>query len=489
MNTILTHRSQNRWLLLLVTLLMFAGNDRMNLSAQDQEPEDRFQLEFLTVEQSTGSPPNSKLDSRYFIYDLTNGVAKATNVTVWEDLWKAVYLEDWETNLFSWTIDSATGELTDGTWDWSKHSIARTNFIEMVQVVTPAKTEQTNTTSFTYTDVTPNPKGASGNQGTVDGKKYKTTINFIPKGTYATNGIKRVYRVSATVINKDTGQQVPYTDITVLGQQLNTNGVGFAVLLEGSTNKATPTVADNAAPNHTFSVSVSRVMIGITVRTSGDLVDPDWYGIGYDSALWTQITTNYFHTLGPGSNPAHASIFVLTELAAVVPSDMPRSGWKWHRDAARRAWLWNSGTKVNAQIFAEANKDFTGPPGSDTGGTVDETPDDLGRIFDVDAVRNSTLDPAAPQTTAQSIMATNTPNGSIIAFRFFAREWLEWNGGVISEIKHYHAFSTWAKDGEEPNRGLYQVGKNEFELTAPDANTGIYDDTPQFSVDANGNPN
>lgn len=343
----------------------------------------------------------------------------------------------------------------------------------MDPVVVLATTNSATTNVFVYEGITPNPKAQDGAKGTVNGKEYDTRINFITKGTYAgTNSIKRLYQVSATAVNADTGLPVPFTNITVLGKKLGEDGIAHVVLQEGSTNPATPTVV--GAPNHTFTVGASRMKLDIVARFSGQLAQrQDFNFIGWTPNAYDAITNTVgtdalgaelpFTTVFNGNPPATWLRFAgAQETSATVWNGTNfNSGWVWQRDVEFALVKNQTGDTNSWDGIPNGTRSFTpnalaagGNDNAAAGATRNETPDYARTIysFDSPAIRASVLD--------------NHPVGTVFRFRLYAREWLTWQGAVVSEVVRWNSWVEIRKYVE--GSWEYVPGKNRIQPTAED---------------------
>lgn len=305
------------------------------------------------------------------------------------------------------------------------------------------------------------------------GTNYNTKINFIPKGNQnGTNTIKRLYQVSAWVINEDTNEPVPYTNITVLGKTLDTNGIAHVVLDEASTNAATPSV--NGVTNFYFNVSATRIMITPAPRFTGQLSarspatsgtnDIGWKASIYD-AFTNKIGTTSLGQLAPfnfflANGDVLRNFKSVVETTATWPYEHPdfTNGWTLQRDVAGNAWEYRLQQGQVVQIQG-AQKSFTpgDPPagGNDNNADKDEIPDAKGAIFSADAPG-----PRIPVNPAANPVFVG---GDIIAYRMFAHEWVLWNGALVSEPIKWHTFIT-IRLGDTD---WEYVGLNEITATDP----------------------
>lgn len=159
-----TYNLLDRALVLIVVTTVFLTLSLPAARAQDQEPADRFQLEFLKVDFSTNNPNYyHSSEMSYYVYDLTNSLVSATQAWVMAPYHIEQYHEDWYTNTYSWGIDPGTGNPTNRVGNFTWHYVTWTNFTdEMNPVVVPEKTSNVTATVTSFSDVAVNPTGSCG---------------------------------------------------------------------------------------------------------------------------------------------------------------------------------------------------------------------------------------------------------------------------------------------------------------------------------------
>jgi hypothetical protein len=315
-------------------------------------------------------------------------------------------------------------------------------------------------------------------------RKFESELGMHTTGT--NNSVLRAYRVHFSGTNATTGVRITnYTGISIMSSNVDVNGNVF-VVVNDATNKAYDLAFPSALSNVVYKLEPSLVKIPLEIRTSGTIT-PGIAGtnLGNETSIYYVNTTGTnilgaaipLRTFNPPNQPS-VSLFLNGQetVGTVSTNEMPQTGWKLHRDAHVRRFIWKGGTNLVENVETEANLDFSGaPPGNGSEDTddplydvSDKTPDILGRIFFFDA-------PAIVVSEYQPYLP-NAPVGSVAALRFFAHEWATLNNGLASEIKHWHSYITLKK---ESNGQWQRIGTNNIiSVSAP--NLG---EVARFSLD------
>ncbi len=330
--------------------------------------------------------------------------------------------------------------------------------------------------------------------GVIDGVTNVSQVQYVSPGT--NSALKRVYEVTLTGQRGTNFSQMQtitnFSGISIAGQALNTNGRCWVVIGDNTRTNLTPAFPAGAT-NVAFNLTVAPVVIQITMRTTGLMTKPDNVppvGTGYDAALRADFVTQIAEALGGPlfiNKPAVGIVgFVnAVEFNSTVPFEMPTDGWKWHRDANVKRFLWNSSNQITTTIQNSVSLTFTGaPPGngndySPPQETLEDLTPDINRlILNADA---PSLDVLYGDNTSEKMV--NAPDGSFGAMRLYAREWITWHGGVASVVFKWHSFLTIQKGSVNSAPSFTPQGANAI------GPTGANDiETPAFSVDGSGNP-
>ncbi len=441
---------------LAILVILFFAHISSRAMAQEELP-GIFQLNFYTEEFTDGGPlPDYRKTHSFLEYDCTNAVATLTNVVSYETGWTAVYHQLWDSNVITWPADTNADEgFLDGT------SVETIWYVDYTNgcVVFPAHADSSTNTITVGPGISR--QTSSGKKGTINGRKYNTKINFLTRGQ---PGSSNSYVYQITVAAYDTNNtRIDGPNITVLGKTLDTNWTAYVVLSDNTTNDATPAITGTS--DYYYQVGVSKVKIDLTFRNSGSLTPRETNGAGYQADLWDSVvaavgTDNLGSMLPQNTMTSGTPAQVILRLAgqeemdATVPiGGVFTNGWAWHRDV--QVELYSTTNGINYLQYADFSKSFTqnalNQGGNDNGGIArDITPDINGLIISSDS-------------PSIGMSATDTsPIGIVYKLRFYAHEWLTWNGGIISDVKKWHSFVSIRKytDG-----GWEYYGTNEIDLT------------------------
>lgn len=281
-----------------------------------------------------------------------------------------------------------------------------------------------------------------------------TKLRLLTKG-YTNSQASSVFKLTVSadnVINDENGgyvMSVPIdsSEIQILGETPNSNGVIYKVLQDNSTNDVTPVINTATYSNYTFALTVERVRVSIVIRNSGEIT-PLTSSNGVSGPGHYVWLTNWFGQtqLGPGPTPGPTSgmhVANLIELYSTVPNDTNFSqGLTWHRDAEGRRYHWEPGwtstTNGGSIDFITTGIPTGGgsdDPAANNSASTDELPDSYWNIYDHDA----------PSLRLADSIYSSLPENSVAALRFNAREWITWNGAIISDIVSWHSRVTLKK--------------------------------------------
>jgi hypothetical protein len=273
-------------------------------------------------------------------------------------------------------------------------------------------------------------------------------MHYRTRGPLFSNALRR-HKITVSAIDYGTlgGTNVPQHEIQfelLPGMPYaDSNGVLYVILRDNLTNYVTPKLPASYS-NYTYNISAERFVVPLTFNAAGELTAREttnslgqlvgYKGISYDFA------TNQTETrvLGPGYESETGIFHQFQETRATVPLWSLGGVWSWHRDVQGKVFFW----KTNAPSVVElvgTPKFFTPGPagqgnGNDSSGVeADEIPDANGLIIVCDAPGY------APNALLSAVEA---PPGSIYANRFYAREWVSWNGVRASDILRWRVFIT-----------------------------------------------
>jgi hypothetical protein len=134
--------------------------------------------------------------------------------------------------------------------------------------------------------------------------------------------------------------------------------------------------------------------------------------------------------------------------------------WDFRRDIHWKIWIFtpSDANVPNKQPTLDSEKNFMGGPPAfnDDARDIDEdlTPDSSNEIFVWDY----------PGIKLNSSSLIDAPSGTVVTYRFHAREWVELNGNRVSGVIEWFSFITIRK---EPNNKWKRVGWNEIRKLAP----------------------
>ncbi len=228
-------------------------------------------------------------------------------------------------------------------------------------------------------------------------------------------------------------------------------------------------------------VAIAPVVLQLNFRNAGVITQREANGVGYNVAAYDGIT-NLIGTVNLGAENPPRFIpqrnnwwFNVEETSANVPSDPQfNTGFVWHRDVQDKGYVWHPSYGANVQLAEEPKTFMSKPPGvlpsnDDQTDGVDVTPDADRLILLVDAPGPILDTQAAP---IQQLLV-----GTGAAHRFYAREWLTWNGGLISTVQRWRSFVTVRKKADGTWERVGGVGGNFIDLTP--ANDP---ETPKFNA-------
>ena len=238
------------------------------------------------------------------------------------------------------------------------------------------------------------------------------------------------------------GTNVAPTAIKILGLSLDSNGMLVAALDDNKVYDVTPSVT--GLTNYTYSVNAQKVSITLYLSTSGtvtarETTNSNGQVVGYDASTRDGLT-NFLKTatLGPGGLGPDVW-FNFEETYANVPTGgVYASGWQFHRDVQDAVFVWNPSDPLNVSIAEGTTTNFTtatpgtGAGNDDNGSAEDANPDANGLIINCDA----------PMTGSYPSSDHSYPPGTVIARRFYAREWVTWYGARVSQILRWKCFTT-----------------------------------------------
>ena len=274
------------------------------------------------------------------------------------------------------------------------------------------------------------------------------TMHYRTRGLLFSQAVRRhKITVSATDYGTPGGTNVPPHLIrfeSLNGQPYaDSNGVLYVTLRDNWTNYLTPKLPAQFT-NYTYYVSAERHEVPLTFHTIGELTARETTNnlgqlVGYSATIYDAFTnTVETRVLGPGFQSYNGQFHQLCETLATVPVNSTQNGfWRWHRDRQRSIFFWRPDSPSNV-VLAVTNQLFTPGPagqgfGNDTGGgAADEIPDANGLIMIADT----------PAIAPAPLSGVTAPPGSIYAFRFYAREWVTWNGLRSSGILRWRVFIT-----------------------------------------------
>ena len=312
-------------------------------------------------------------------------------------------------------------------------------------------------------------------------RKAQTTLRLITGGKPATHGLT-LLRITGSATNitnprwpvsgQRSNSPVSATDI-VVGNfgHLSTDGTLYVSLPANSTNDFTVTVQGALATGfYTFDVSAERIDIPLVFRNTGTLTARETTNqlgqvFGYQADIYDGVS-NLLKTvtLGTSNPPANGTFFFNFEEtdATVLTNSTFNTGWQWHRDVQEKVFVFSLQT---GGIVVESETNFTSQvagegAGNDSGGDAEDfLPDANHLIINCDG----------PGLT----LTTQILPGTVVARRFYAREWLTWNGAKSSSVLRWRNFMTlkFGADG-----AWHRAGTNVIELT-PDGDS----ETPAFT--------
>jgi len=235
------------------------------------------------------------------------------------------------------------------------------------------------------------------------------------------------------------------------------------VFPDNTTNDITPAINSATYPHYTFGVSAERVKISLAVRNNGTITKPDnepTIGVGFDPGKWLAYVATSGDQLGLTSFSSNSLIEFMNgvEISGQLPNVSELlTGLQWHRESNALRYWWNPNSP-NTFTLVTGNKIFNQDApynpfvnGNDSdGGSSDSVPDSNRNVFSADA---PSIDVTGFDITA--------PSGSVAALRFSAREWLTWNGAIISDVATWHSFITIKK--VDPVPGWVRAGTNEID--------------------------
>ena len=260
-----------------------------------------------------------------------------------------------------------------------------------------------------------------------------------------------------------TDEPIPVGDITLCGKTPNSNGVVYVTFPDNSTNDITPVINSATYPHYTFGIAAERIKITLTVRTSDKITKPDdepTIGIGFDPTKRLAYVLTSGDDLGVSSFYSSGQVEFMNgvEISGQLPevSELLED-LEWHRESNALRYWWNPNSpntfaaSTSDKLFNQDTPFNPAGNGNDSGGGAsDDEPDTNRSIFSADA----------PSMNVTNFDLT-APLGSIAALRFSAREWVTWNGAIISNVATWHSFVTVKKVGPTP--GWVRTGSNEIE--------------------------
>ncbi len=244
--------------------------------------------------------------------------------------------------------------------------------------------------------------------------------------------------------------------VPCLGTNLEANGCRCGVLKD---NKEVEITLKAHVPYYFFNPTARRLEVPLTFRGSGQLTQHETNNVGYQADIYDGVL-NLLHTstLGAGNSPVSGLFFNFEESDATVPTNhVFDTGWKWHRDVQDDYWMWNP--NVPHVILSLLSTSFTATAGEGNGNdsgpatgsaTEDNRPDDNRLILITDA----------PGIFSDDI--GQRPEGTLLAHRLYAHEWLTWNGQRVTDMLRWHSFVTLRRTADST---WSRIGPNTIELT------------------------
>lgn len=237
------------------------------------------------------------------------------------------------------------------------------------------------------------------------------------------------------------------------GNPVDASGDYYIAASEGVPIKVTPTAS--ALNWYRYSLTVHRTSVSLSPTSPGygwistGAIEPDYnvYGVikfspigqGYDADLLQLIMAevgtqiNGVPTVGPDG-----VIRMLSFAWAAVPtSPQFNTGWTWDQDIANITYVYDPAISTSKVYKLNGGKlSFTlgAPPkkGNDTPVHPDTSPDVSRLIYSADAPG---FDPNSP-------ILNGLHKNSIASWRFAARTWANWNGGIMTPVIPWHAVVT-----------------------------------------------
>ena len=258
--------------------------------------------------------------------------------------------------------------------------------------------------------------------------------------------------------SSEVASNIPPTKITLPQGTLDADGKLYVALPEGMTQDFTP---HTPYKNYSYSVSAERLIVPISGRFSGLMTQRETNNIGVQPSVYDYVT-NFYGTsaLGSGStlwsdpSGVQTNFYTLGEFAGTVPTNAVfDSGWEWHQDTVAEIFTYikengatnwtDSGSQIVSVYPGEDPGEGSGndnPPGS----AQDVIPDENRAIFAYDG----------PSFVTPGVGVHNE-DVIVMAFRFYARTWLTWDGALASDVVKWRvsrtirkpAFGTWEEIG------------------------------------------
>lgn len=236
---------------------------------------------------------------------------------------------------------------------------------------------------------------------------------------------------------------VPPTSISLAGTNLDATGTAVVQFRDNTTNDFTPVISGSIT-NYEYAVSAQKVKIALNFAGSGswgprEATNGTGQLVGYQANLYDGVS-NLVRTLflGATNPPVNGEFFNFQQTTAKVPTNaMFDSGWMFHRDVQDKSFQWRPDIPGQLGIYTNSTAFTPGSAGEGagndpSGAEMDVVPDADRLIFNVDK----------PGITPPVASDHALPPGTVIARRFYAREWLTWRGLRVSPILRWQCFTT-----------------------------------------------
>ena len=268
---------------------------------------------------------------------------------------------------------------------------------------------------------------------------------------------------SAVQLPAELFGQTSYLDTNV-GPAIPMN---YAVLPNSASVEISPDFSNSVPTWYSFGTSAFKMSVPyIEWVSQGQLTEPEYpvcgyqkstnLGVGYGDAvvngelvhLYCELKALVGTTRGvafTNTDPDEASIFVLSESRAnaLIPRDSAgheiwpefhydTNAYTWNQDVTGEMYIYNHTSGLVVPDSSQAMAGTASPPGRGNDNVVldDHVPDHTSYA--------GLYLPDAPGIHLKTSSVTNAPKGVIIAKRMGARQWLNWNGAIVSSIMKWN---------------------------------------------------